>query len=1133
MQQRLFFNALLVVVFIWLFKWYNTEGPQNIEQDSSFVLRKTTELNLPYYEYSGTLEQSPNDLREYKLVRLPNNLVAVCVHDSTITKAAASLSVNVGSLSNPPELLGLAHFLEHMLFMGSEKYPLESDYSSYIFNNSGVYNAYTSDTQTTYFFDIANSALEGALDRISKFFIDPLFAPDAIDREVNAVDSENKKNLQNDGWRFNNLKSTLSSASHPYSKFSTGNLETLKGASQTLGFGLRDQVVDFYKKFYSADIMKLAIVGNYTTDQLVEWAVAKFSDIESKGNTKLQFSGHPLDSNALGKIVYFETVGEYYILNLDFALPEMKSLYATGPDNYISTLLANEGPGSLVSYLKEKEWASGIHGHTADPDYEGFNIFSLIIIMTPKGYEEYENIIRAVFAYLQMLADNGPQQWIHEELRTISDLEFKYLEKSSSMHTALDLSSGSHNKYVVPEHYLTKDSLVRNYDAKAISKILKYLNPQNYRVFIGAQSHSKVKCTDREYYYNVPYYLDTLPSSLTSGISLNWKKPYGFHLPAQNKFLPENTNVVGTELPRKEIQQVPTLLRLTNNAEVWFKQDDQFLTPHGNIHLNIKLPNTSTSPLDRVLAQLVNKCINRVFESEFRAANLAGIEYSVIYSGTRVTITLAGFSDKLPQLLEAILERLASFKIEQHIFSMSMSALKQLYRNERHEMPIKQLMATRDQQLNIVPFWPVQALENVMDNATIEKAQALIDSVLEKSSSKLLVVGNFNESDAMNISKNIEKVFRPKPMPSYLYSPPRVVDIQPGHYIYRNQLQNNDNPNNAVVVTIYCGPASSMKDVMVVNMLRRILRGPFFEQLRTNEQLGYIVTSLNRDHDSGKEMLMLMVQSESNPVYLTQRIDRFIRDFRQNILEYSTEDFNALVDAVVSTKNEPLRTIDEEAELFWSSIKSGDYDFDRNREEISCLQQLNKEDLLEAWDKYINPETATEYTRVDSHLWSAKLSYPTDKDLSSYSEGIVSLHGCMESEGFSEVDISELDRFVQSSSLETGIELPFKGLKELYISKSRSVDITNASDIGNGTHGMEMIDVKESKIKTALEMALGTNSRAFTRPASKAGTDFASIGMRKTPESKWIIRNIDLFKAALPLHGIPLPVSKPAPKHTE
>ncbi|KAJ2609918.1 metalloprotease [Coemansia sp. RSA 1365] len=1135
MRQHILFDALLVAVFFWLCSWYSTDAPQkNEKQHPDFVLRKTTKLNLPYYEYSGTLEQSPNDLREYKLVRLPNNLVAVCVYDSDITNAAASLSVNVGNFADPFGLPGLAHFVEHMLSMGSKKYPLEPEYMSYISNNSGSCNAFTSQTWTTYLFEVANTALEGGLDRTSRFFIDPLFSPDAIDREINAVDSEFKNYLQSDSWRLPGLHASLSNSNHPYSKFNVGNLKTLRDTSQTLNSSLRDHAVDFYKKFYSADIMKLAIVGNYTTDQLVEWAVAKFSDIKSKGDTKPQYSGHPLDSSALGKIIYFETVGDFYILNMEFALPEIQSLYVTSPDYYISTLIANKSPGSLYFYLKEREWASSVNGYIADPDYEGFNIFTITVLMTPKGYKNHKNIVRAVFAYLQMLIDNGPQQWIHEELRTISDLEFKYFEKPPSISTAQDLSTYTLNKYVAPEHYLTVYTLVRNYDAKGISSMLKYLNPQNYRVSIGAQSHSIVDCTEREKYYNVSYHLDTLPPSLSSEMPLNWKKLYNFHLPMRNKFLPENTDVITKKSPREEVQLAPTLLQLTNNTELWFKQDDQFLTPHGHIYLSIKLPNTVTSPLDHVLAQLVDNCISKVFSSEFHAAVIAGMKYSVTYSGTRVEIKVAGFSDKLPLLLESILAKLASFKIEEHIFSISMSVLKQQYQNERYDPPYSQIVHNRDRKLHIVPFWPVQALESVMDNAKIENAQALVDSILDQSFSKLLVVGNFNESDALNMIHMTEKAINPKTMPSYLNLPSRVVDIKPGHYIYRDQLQDKNELNNAALVTIYCGPANNIKGRLVIDILKRILYKPFFNQLRTREQLGYIVTSFNRNHDSGKEMLIFLVQSESNPIYLTQRIDRFIRSFRQYILEYSTEDFDALVDTVVSVKNERQRSIDQEAKFFWSSINSGDYDFDYIREEITCLQQLNKEDILEAWDKYVNPETATQYTRVDSHLWSAKLSYPTDKELGLYSEGVVSLHHCLESEGFAGIDISEIDRFVQNASLENGVEPLLKRLESLYISKTKpTLNFENVSDIGNTIQDTEKLCVNGSSIKTALEMALKADSRLFTRPAPKEGTDFANIGMRQTPESKWIIHNVDLFKAALPLHGVPLPVTKPAPKHTD
>jgi len=89
---------------------------------------------------------------------------------------------------------------EHLLFMGTKKFPSENEYQQYLSTNNGMSNAYTAMTSTNYYFDVAPNALEGALDRFSGFFIEPLFNEDCTEREIKAVDSEHKKNLQNDMW---------------------------------------------------------------------------------------------------------------------------------------------------------------------------------------------------------------------------------------------------------------------------------------------------------------------------------------------------------------------------------------------------------------------------------------------------------------------------------------------------------------------------------------------------------------------------------------------------------------------------------------------------------------------------------------------------------------------------------------------------------------------------------------------------------------------------------------------------------------------------------------------------------------------------------------------------------------------
>lgn len=75
---------------------------------------------------------------------------------------AVSLS---GFLSDPKEVHGLAHFCEHMLFLGTQKYPNENDYSKFLSEHGGATNAATYVDHTLYYFDVVPEKLTDALDR--------------------------------------------------------------------------------------------------------------------------------------------------------------------------------------------------------------------------------------------------------------------------------------------------------------------------------------------------------------------------------------------------------------------------------------------------------------------------------------------------------------------------------------------------------------------------------------------------------------------------------------------------------------------------------------------------------------------------------------------------------------------------------------------------------------------------------------------------------------------------------------------------------------------------------------------------------------------------------------------------------
>lgn len=103
--------------------------------------------------------------------------------------AACALLIDVGSFKDPREIQGLSHFLEHLIFMGSEKYPNENDLDKYINKYGGSDNAFTECEHTVFYFEIVEKAIAGALDRFSQLFISPLMLRDSMDREREAVES--------------------------------------------------------------------------------------------------------------------------------------------------------------------------------------------------------------------------------------------------------------------------------------------------------------------------------------------------------------------------------------------------------------------------------------------------------------------------------------------------------------------------------------------------------------------------------------------------------------------------------------------------------------------------------------------------------------------------------------------------------------------------------------------------------------------------------------------------------------------------------------------------------------------------------------------------------------------------------
>ena len=205
--------------------------------------------------------QGDADWRKFKAFQLENGVTCVVVNDKESKTTAMSCVVEVGAASDPRELSGLAHFCEHMCFLGSEKYPGENEYKRYLASHGGRSNASTSMHLTNYKFEILADHAEKAVDIFSNFFVAPLFTSSGTEREVQAVNSENSKNLTADGRRRLQILKDIADPQHYYSKFSTGNAETLPTDNPEKLKMVREALLAFHRRHYRPERMTVVIAG--------------------------------------------------------------------------------------------------------------------------------------------------------------------------------------------------------------------------------------------------------------------------------------------------------------------------------------------------------------------------------------------------------------------------------------------------------------------------------------------------------------------------------------------------------------------------------------------------------------------------------------------------------------------------------------------------------------------------------------------------------------------------------------------------------------------------------------------------------------------------------------------------------
>lgn len=573
-----------------------------------------------------------------------------------LKKAAAALSVGVGHFSDPQSLQGLSHYLEHMLFMGSEKYPDENEYDAFLSAHSGSSNAYTEEEATTFHFDCAPSSLEQALDRFAQFFVCPLFKKDAMDREVKAVNNEFTGVLQSDQCRLLQLRAHTAKDGHPSRGFGWGNYESLVTKPLLSGINVRDALLQHYKEQYSAERMNLVVIGGQPLLVLENWVTDKFSLVSGgKGarTTYKEFGKPFVVEESCGKLYILPSVRDEHRLSIVFQFPDLQEHYLKKAEDYLSHLLGHEGYGSLLAGLKNRGWATGLSAGTVDQTSAAW-LFDITITLTEAGLLADAgygmSAVGLVFEYITMLKSMNPQKWAWDELKKIADMKWQFLEEEEAADYVAQIASDMHIYPV--EHALAGSYLHLDFDQGLINELLAQMTPQLVRLelqtrdFEGCLSRARADkrlhgiSIGEEPWFSFPFASCSLPSDLVEAWGTTGAWSTDLRLPPRNPYLPTNFDIICDRTPKKEGDadlwpSPPELLLKVPGMDLWHKLDSHFRKPRAFAYFRLSLPNTNTSPRVAAMTHLVVKLLEDALCQEAYLADVADLHYGIAFEGAQ------------------------------------------------------------------------------------------------------------------------------------------------------------------------------------------------------------------------------------------------------------------------------------------------------------------------------------------------------------------------------------------------------------------------------------------------------------------------------------------------------------------
>jgi len=344
-----------------------------------------------------------------------------------------------------------------------------------------------------------------------------------------------------------------------------------------------------------------------------------------------------------------------------------------------------------------------------------------------------------------------------------------------------------------------------------------------------------------------------------------------------------------------------------------------------------------------------------------RAAELAGLTYDVKILPRGIRLTFGGYNDKLKDFASYVCKKLSReirdvlpktdndferYK-DQIMRALSAFDVKQPYFHASYYAQIT-LQPRRFQYEN-------SDLRDATRKITLPDLVEYVKDLWSHGKGEVLVQGNFDRNEALDFVDTIENSIAFRPIPKSEY-PPRLEalplpktspEILPTRVLVAEPNPSNE---NAVSYVMLQSLGKSEKDHVLIELISAILQEPFYDELRTKKQLGYIVSSGVKGIADTRTLAFVVQSSIATSAELTVEILSFLETVQAKILEkVSKADVAVYAKSLIDQKTDPDKDLITEVTRNWSEIASGRLQFDRLQKEAAALLNVGKQDLLDFW----------------------------------------------------------------------------------------------------------------------------------------------------------------------------------------